>query len=259
MEQQGNLWDLNNKMRFYGFFIWEVIMNEESKLAGSVDLKALKKQAITRVSVVYFMMGLMFFLPAGTLNYWQGWAYLVTIAVPMIFFGIYLFKHNPKLLERRMRTKEKRKEQKLIIKLGIFPFLFAFLLPGFDKRFGWSDIPTGISILGIVMVLFGYLLTLYVFMTNHYASRVVEVEKEQKVISNGPYALVRHPMYSSIIIFYLFTPLALGSGWAIIPAAFILPVLIFRIKDEEKELLENLEGYREYTQKVKFRLIPGIW
>ena len=214
---------------------------------------------ITRVFFVYFIMGLLFFLPAGTLKYWEGWVYMAVIAVPMIFFGVYMFKHNPKFLERRMRVKEKREKQKLIVKLGILPFLLAFILPGFDRRFGWSDISIPVTIAGLAMVLLGYLVTLYVFKTNSYASRVVEVEDEQKVITIGPYALVRHPMYSSTIIFYLFTPLALGSYWTVIPTLFIIPVLIVRIIDEEKELLDNLEGYREYMQKVKYRLIPGVW
>jgi len=228
-------------------------------LNEKVDIKSLKKMVITRVFFVYFIMGLLFFLPAGTLKYWEGWVYMAVIAVPMIFFGVYMFKHNPKFLERRMRVKEKREKQKLIVKLGILPFLLAFILPGFDRRFGWSDISIPVTIAGLAMVLLGYLVTLYVFKTNSYASRVVEVEDEQKVITIGPYALVRHPMYSSTIIFYLFTPLALGSYWTVIPTLFIIPVLIVRIIDEEKELLDNLEGYREYMQKVKYRLIPGVW
>ncbi len=229
-------------------------MNQE------VGLKSLKRMVISRVFFVYLILGLIFFLPAGTLGYWEGWVYMVTIAVPMIFFGVYMFKHDPKFLERRMRIKEKRKEQKLIVKLGILPFLLAFIVPGFDRRFGWSDIPLSVTIIGIALVLLGYLMTLYVFLTNSFASRIVEVEKEQKVITTGPYKLIRHPMYFSLIIFYGATPLALGSYWALLPALLsIIPVLIFRIIDEEKELLNSLEGYREYTQKIKYRLIPGIW
>jgi protein-S-isoprenylcysteine O-methyltransferase Ste14 len=234
-------------------------MSEKPIISEGVEIKSVKRLALIRVSVVFIIIGIMFFLPAGTLNYWQGWVYMIVIAIPMIFFGVYLFKHDPKLLERRMRIKEKREKQKLIVKLGILPFLLAFIVPGFDRRFGWSEVSLPVTILGLALVLFGYLMTLYVFKTNTYASRVVEVEKEQKVITTGPYALVRHPMYSFMIIFYLFTPLALGSYWAVIPALSIIPVLVVRIGDEEKELLENLEGYREYTQKVKHRLIPGVW
>lgn len=124
---------------------------------------------------------------------------MAVITVPMIFFGVYMFKHNPKFLERRMRVKEKREKQKRIQKLGIVPFLFVFLLPGFDKRLGWSNVSIPVTIAGLALVLLGYLLILYVFRTNAFASRVVKVENEQKVITTGPYALVRHPMY-----FYVF-------------------------------------------------------
>lgn len=223
------------------------------------DIRSLKKTAVSRVFAVYCIMGVMFFLPAGTLKYWEAWAYMGVIAVPMIFFGIYMFKHDPKFIERRMRVKEKRQKQKLIIKLGFIPFLLAFLVPGFDRRFGWSDVPAFLIIVGLSGVLLGYLLTLYVFKTNSFASRIVEVEDEQKVITIGPYSVVRHPMYSSMILFYLFTPIALGSCWAVIPALFIIPVLIFRLMDEEKELLDSLKGYREYVQKVRYRLVPGVW
>ena len=234
-------------------------MNEDMKQPEAIDIKSLKKRAISLVFLIYLILGLVFFLSAWTIKYWQGWAYILTIAIPMVIFGVYMFKHDPKLLERRLRTKEKRKEQRLIIKLGILPFLLTFVLPGFDVRFGWSKVPVLTSILGLALVLFGYLLTLYVFKTNSFAARVVDVEKEQKVISTGPYARVRHPMYFALIFFYGATPLALGSYWALILAFLIFPILVFRIKDEEKELLENLAGYREYTQKVKYRFIPGVW
>ncbi len=234
-------------------------MNQEMKQPEAMDIQALKRKAIVRVTLVYLILGLAFFLSAWTIKYWQGWAYLLTIAVPMMIFGAYMFKHDPKLLERRLRTKEKRKEQQLIQTLGILPFLLTFVLPGFDVRFGWSKVPVFVSIIGLVLVLSGYLLTLYVFKINSFAARVVDVEKEQKVITTGPYALVRHPMYFALIFFYGASPLALGSYWALIFAFLIIPILIFRIKDEEKELLENLAGYREYTQKVKSRFIPGIW
>ena len=228
-------------------------MNQE------MNIQSLKKTAISRVFAVYLVMGLAFFLPAGTLRYWEAWAYILTILIPMMIFGVYMFRHDPKFLERRMRTREKRKEQRLIIKLGSLPFLLAYLMPGFDRRFGWSDISPAVTSAGLTLVLIGYLMTLYVFLTNSWASRVVEVEKEQKVITTGPYARVRHPMYSSIIIFYGATPVALGSWWALIPALLIIPVLIVRILDEEKELSQNLAGYKEYAQKVRRRLIPGVW
>jgi protein-S-isoprenylcysteine O-methyltransferase Ste14 len=224
-----------------------------------VDLKALKRTVFVRFFLILLILGLVFFLSAGTIKYGEAWAYFITISIPMIIFGIYMFRHNPKFLERRMKTEEKRKEQKLIQKVGALPFLLVYLLPGLDKRFGWSDLPVSIALIGLALVLLGYLMILYVFTTNSYASRVVEVEKEQRVITTGPYALVRHPMYVGVIFFYGVTPIALGSYWAMIPSLLILPILVFRIKDEEKELLENLAGYREYTQKVKYRLLPFVW
>lgn len=223
------------------------------------DLKVLKRTVALRFSFIFLMLGLVFFLSAGTMKYYEAWAYLFTISMPMLIFGIYMFRHNPKFLERRMKTEEKRKEQKLIQKMAVLPFLLVYILPGLDKRFGWSDLPFSIALIGLALVLLGYLMILYVFMTNSYASRVVEVEKGQRVITTGPYALVRHPMYVGVIFFYGATPIALGSFGALIPFLLIIPILVFRVKDEEKELLENLAGYREYAQKVKYRLLPYIW
>lgn len=234
-------------------------MTQETKNPESVDLKALKKRAAVFASTVYLFLGLVFFLSAWTFRYWQAWAYLLTIAVPMSVFGMYAFKHDPKLLERRLKTKEKREKQKLVQKFAVVPLLMTFVLPGFDVRYGWSQVPVFLCLIGLALVLFGYVFTLYVFKVNSFAARIVDVEKGQKVITTGPYALVRHPMYFAMVFFYGATPLALGSYWALILAAFVFPVFIIRIKDEEKELIENLEGYREYTQKVKFRFIPGIW
>ena len=224
-----------------------------------VDLRALKRTILVRLFSILLILGLVFFLSAGTIKYREAWAYLITISIPMMIFGIWMFRHNPKFLERRMKTEEKRKEQKLIQKAGSLPFLLVYLLPGLDKRFGWSDLPFSTALIGLALVLLGYLMILYVFLTNSYASRVVEVEKEQRVITTGPYALVRHPMYVGVIFFYGVTPIALGSTWALIPSLLIIPILVFRIKDEEKELLENLKGYREYSQKVRYRLLPFVW
>jgi len=236
-------------------------MNTEmkGKFAEETDMKSLKKTVICRVSLISIALGSVYFLTAGTFNYWEAWVYMITIFIPMIIFLGYMLKHDPKFLERRMRIKEKRKKQKLIVTIGTLPILLAFILPGLDERFGWSDIPLSLTLIGIILVLLGYLMILYVFKTNSYAARVVDVEKGQKVIASGPYALVRHPMYVGVIILYIASPVALGSYWALIPALFIIPVIVARIKDEEKELLESLEGYKEYTQKVKHRLLPRIW
>jgi protein-S-isoprenylcysteine O-methyltransferase Ste14 len=179
--------------------------------------------------------------------------------VPAAFVVRYLYKNDLKLLERRMRMRETQKTQKIIQTLSWPFFLSAFILPGLDVRFHWSNVPFPMIIIADVMVLLGYLIIALVFRANSYASRIVEVEKGQKVISTGPYSVVRHPMYSEVIIFYTFSPLALGSYWAMIPALLIVPLLVFRIKGEEKKLLENLEGYKEYVMKTRYRLVLVIW
>jgi protein-S-isoprenylcysteine O-methyltransferase Ste14 len=236
-------------------------MEKENKVnaPAAVDRKVLKRTAIFRFLMFFPVLGLCFFLPAGSLRYWQGWMYMGAIGLAVAAFGVYLFKHDISLLERRMRTREKRKEQKLIIRLSIVFFPLIFCLPGLDKRFGWSQVPPAVEIAAMAAVLIGYWLVTVVFRANSYASRVVEVEKEQPVISSGPYAVVRHPMYAALIPFYLPTPLALGSYWALIPTALFLLIFIPRIKDEEEELLNNLDGYQEYVRKVKYRLIPRVW
>ena len=201
----------------------------------------------------------MFFLPAGTLNYWQAWVYIFIVAVPAFFLGRYLYKHDRALLERRMRMKERLKGQKFIVALSLPLFMAAFIIPGLDFRFGWSQMPLAVIVVSEALMLSGYLLVALVFKVNTYTSRIIEVEKGQKVITTGPYAVVRHPMYVGVLTFYIFSPLALGSWWAVIPALLIIPVIIARIKGEEKELLENLEGYRDYTARTRYRLLPGIW
>jgi protein-S-isoprenylcysteine O-methyltransferase Ste14 len=201
----------------------------------------------------------MFFLSAGTILYWEAWIYLAIIFIPMGYVVRYFLHHDPELLERRMKMKERVTTQKLIVKFGLIVFLAAYLLPGFDKRFGWSDVPIILVVIADLLVLSGYLLIIRVFQENRYASRIIEVEQNQKVISTGPYAIIRHPMYSGVLLMYIFSPLALGSYWAAIPTLFIIIIIIARILNEEKILKEQLIGYREYTQKVRYRLIPGIW
>ena len=155
--------------------------------------------------------------------------------------------------------REKETEQKLITKFSYVYFLLAFLLPGFDKRFEWSNVPVAVVIVADILVLLGYGMFFLVLRENRYASRIIEVEQEQKVISSGPYAIVRHPMYLGISLMYILSPLALGSYWAMIPAILIIPVIIARIRNEESVLARDLSGYQEYMQKTRYRLIPGMW
>jgi protein-S-isoprenylcysteine O-methyltransferase Ste14 len=207
--------------------------------------------------VVVFM--LFFFLPAGTWNYWQAWVYIGVILIPMLFVLVYLLRNDPELLERRMRMRERRSEQRLIIKVSMIFFVLAYILPGFDIRFGWSNVPLWVCIAADMLVLLGYGIVFRVFQVNSYASRVIEVNSGQKVIDTDIYAIVRHPMYFGAILMYVASPLALGSYWAVIPGAMIVPVLVARILDEEIALEKDLPGYVEYKQKTKYRLIPFIW
>jgi len=228
-------------------------------MTGQSNQQSLGKGLVIRFILFFPVMGLMFFLPAWTFNYWQAWVYIFIVAVPAIFIGTYLYKHDRALLERRMRMKERLSGQNLIVVTSVIFFLATFLIPGFDFRFHWSEVPVAVIILSQVLVLAGYLIIALVFRANSYASRIIEIEKDQMVITTGPYAIVRHPMYVGVLIFYLFSPLALGSYWAAIPALCIVPFIIARIKGEEKELLENLAGYGEYATKTRYRLWPGIW
>jgi len=201
----------------------------------------------------------MFFLPAGTLRYWQAWVYLLVLFVPLGIFAAYLFLRSPALLERRMRTREVEPEQRKIIALSSTVLLTAFILPGFDQRFGWSAVPTWLVIASDAVVFLSYALVVWVLITNEYAGRTVEVEQRQRVITHGPYSVVRHPMYLAVLLMYGFSPLALGSFWAMLVVALLPPILIARIVNEEKVLLRDLEGYADYCKVVRYRLLPGIW
>ena len=155
--------------------------------------------------------------------------------------------------------REKEASQKMIIRLGSLYYLLIFLIPGFDKRFGWSNVPVVVVIVADVLVLLGYGMFFLVLRENRYASRIIEVEQGQEVISSGPYAIVRHPMYLGVSLMYILSPLALGSYWATIPSLLIIPLLVARIRNEESVLGRELKGYKEYMQKTTYRLIPGIW
>ena len=233
-------------------------MNKKSEMTQQ-EMKALKKKIAIRFSLIQLFLGLIILLPAWTLKFWQAYTYLVVLVVPMIFALLYFLKKDPKFLERRTRVKEKEKQQKLLSILSTAIFLAGFIIPGLDHRFAWSDVPTYIVITADIMVLLGYLIILFVFKQNSYASLIIEVNENQKVISTGLYGVVRHPMYLGVLIMFLPTPIALGSYWALIPFAVLPVLLILRILNEEKVLSNNLQGYKEYCQKTKFRLIPFIW
>ena len=225
----------------------------------NADKSTLAKMVISRYVMAFLAITAIIFLPALTLRYWQGWLYMAILFIPMLLVMQYMLRNAPDLLERRLRMRERETQQKKIIALSYIPFFAAYILPGFDVRLGWSNVPAWVSIAAALVVLAGYAIVFLVFRENQYASRVVEVEKEQSVISSGPYGVVRHPMYVGMILLYVFSPLVLGSYWAMIPALFILPVIVARILNEEKVLARDLNGYPEYMQKVRYRLVPGVW
>lgn len=221
--------------------------------------KKLFLAALLRIGLGFPLIAAIIMLPAGRWDYWQAWMYLATLFIPLVFVFAYLLKNDPALLERRLRTKEQEATQQKVVAASLVYFLVVFSLPGLDVRFGWSQVPPLVSVLGDALVLSGYLIFVWVLRVNSYLSRVVEVSQDQKVVSTGPYALVRHPMYAGISLLYLASPLALGSYWALLPALLILPLLAVRIQNEEQVLLRDLPGYAEYQQSVKYRLLPGVW
>jgi len=233
--------------------------DQDSRTRSQIDFARLKKTVAVRVVSAFVIMGLIFFLPAGTLRYWQAWVYISILLFPMLVVMAWLFRDDPELLERRMKARERERRQRYIQMIGSLVFLGIYLLPGLDRRFGWSSVPLAVVIIADFVVLTGYGLIVLVFRENRYASRIVEVEEKQAVITTGPYALIRHPMYVGVLIMYLLSPLALGSYWAVLPSLPLILVLVARIKDEERVLTEKLAGYREYKQRVRYRLIPGVW
>jgi protein-S-isoprenylcysteine O-methyltransferase Ste14 len=233
--------------------------DQDSNPRNRLDMAKLKKTVVTRLVLFLIVMGLMFFLPAGTFRYWQAWTYIAILFIPMLFVMVDLFKNDPELLERRMRTREKERRQKTIVILSALFFMGAYLLPGFDHRYGWSSVPAFVVVVADILVLAGYGLFVRVLQENRYASRIVEVTEKQTVITTGPYALVRHPLYLALVVMFVLSPLALGSYWAMLWAFLLIFILVARIRNEEKVLLAELPGYREYVRRVRYRLIPGIW
>jgi len=205
------------------------------------------------------LTGAIVFLPAWTLDFWEGWVFLAVLFVPMIFFVSYMVRFKRDLIERRLRLKEKRPAQKYVQAMNLILVIAVTTIAGLDNRFNWSPVPDALVIFADAMILAGYLIFMFSMLHNEYASRIIDVEKGQKLVDTGPYSLVRHPMYIGGILMYIFIPLALGSYWAIIPMVFLPLSLMLRIFDEEKALKKDLEGYEEYMKRVRYRLIPYVW
>jgi len=208
------------------------------------------------------VLGIVLFLPAWTLNYWQAWVFILVFMVCVTAVGLYLSIHDPELLERRKKVgpaAETSPVQKAVMSIGLLGILAMLVVSVLDHRFGWSFVPPLLSIVGDVLVALGLYMNVIVFKENSFGGSTVETFEAQKVISTGPYAIVRHPMYAGVLVMMIGIPLALGSLWGLLVLAIISPGLIWRIVDEEKLLKKDLPGYSQYMQKVRYRLVPYLW
>lgn len=221
--------------------------------------KKLFIQALLKFSLGIVLVGLLVFLPAGTLNFFGGWLFMGVLFIPMFCAGIVMMLKNPSLLKKRLNAKEKENEQSLVVKLSGLMFIVGFVIAGLEYRFSWCVLPKSVSIAASIVFLIAYCLYAEVLRENTYLSRTIEVQENQKVIDTGLYAIVRHPMYSATLLLFLSMPLVLGSFYSFV-IFLAYPFLIAkRIKSEEVLLEKELDGYAEYKKKVKFRLIPLIW
>lgn len=221
--------------------------------------KKLFIEAISKFLLGVILVGLLIFLPAGTISYVNGWIFMGILFVPMFFAGLVMIAKNPNLLRSRLNAKEKQKDQSLVVKLSGLMFLLGFIIAGLNYRFGWYVLSLRSSIIAAIVFLLAYLLYAEVLRENAYLSRTIEVQENQKVIDTGLYGVVRHPMYSATILLFLSMPMVLGSIYSFI-IFLVYPIIIaMRIKGEEEFLEKELEGYKEYKNKVKYRMIPFIW
>jgi protein-S-isoprenylcysteine O-methyltransferase Ste14 len=225
-------------------------------------MKSLSARAWLSLAVLAVVMGLLLFVPAGTIHYWQAWAYLAIFTGASALITLDLLRRDRALLERRMRggpTAEKRPAQKLIMLGTSIGFIALLVVPAIDHRFGWSALPLGGVVAGDLLVAIGFYLISVVYRENTFTSATIEVGQNQTVISTGPYAIVRHPLYASAFLYLLGTPPALGSYWGLVPIAVMMPFLIWRLLDEERFLAGRLPGYVDYQKRVRHRLVPFVW
>ncbi len=215
--------------------------------------------AVCKFILGVILVGGLLFLPAGSLAFWRGWLFMGVLFVPMFIAGVVMTIKSPALLKKRLQGKEKRGKQGLVVKLSGLMFVVGFVLAGLNFRFGWCTLPTAVSIVGTLLFLLAYALYAEVLRENAYLSRTIEVSEGQKVVDTGLYAIVRHPMYAVTLLLFLSMPLILGSLYSLLVFLVYPFLIVCRIKDEEKLLERELEGYIEYKNKVKYRLIPFIW
>ena len=221
--------------------------------------KELFCEAIAKFLLGVVLIGALVFLPAGTLNFPNGWLFLAVLFIPMFGAGLVMMARNPYLLKKRLDAKEKEREQSLVVKLSGLMFIVGFVLAGLDFRFGWLPLPQWVSIVATVLFLLAYLMYAEVLRENTFLSRTIEVQENQTVVDTGLYGIVRHPMYSATVLLFLAMPLVLGSLIAFV-VFLAYPLLIAkRIRNEEQVLEEGLPGYKEYKEKVRWRMLPYIW
>jgi protein-S-isoprenylcysteine O-methyltransferase Ste14 len=225
-------------------------------------MKDLHRKALIGILRTFVMLCAALFIPAWTLRWWQGWACLAAFFVPACMISVWVAKHDPALLERRLKAgakAEKETGQKIVQSIAAIVFLADFAVPAFDRRFGWSGVPVWAAIIGDLMMVVGFVIVFYVFKENSFTSGIIEVAEDQKVISTGPYAVVRHPMYSGGLILLFGIPLALGSWWGMLVNVPMFAAVIWRLLDEEKFLVGKLPGYVDYLESVRYRLAPFVW
>lgn len=221
--------------------------------------KKLFVQAIAKFLLGFVAVGLLIFVPAGSLEYWNGWLLMAILFIPMFIAGIVLMTINPDLLRKRLHAKEKESEQKTVILCSGIMFLCGFVLAGFNYRFGWITMPKWLMIAASVVFLFAYAMYAEVLRENAYLSRTIEVQENQRVIDTGLYGIVRHPMYSVTVFLFLSMPLVLGSPLSFAMFLVYPFILVKRIKNEEQVLERELEGYSDYKNRVKYKMFPFIW
>ena len=225
-------------------------------------MNAVNIKAFRALLFLLLFMAALLFVPAWTLDYWQAWTFLAVFFLSSLAITLYLMKKDPKLLERRMSggpSAEKVATQRIIMSLASLGFICLTVFPALDHRFAWSHMSPYAALAGDLLVVLGYLVVFFVFKENTFSSATIELAPGQEVISTGPYALVRHPMYAGALVLLAGIPIALGSWWGLLVLIAMLPALIWRLLDEEKFLVKNLPGYIEYQKEVRYRLIPLLW
>jgi protein-S-isoprenylcysteine O-methyltransferase Ste14 len=222
----------------------------------------LSRRALAGLIRFQIALGLIIFLPAWSPGYWQGWLYWFLFGAACFGLTLYFVRNDPALVERRMNAgpaAETGRTQKIIMWCASATLVATYLVSAFDCRFGWSEVSVGTTLFGDALVLIGFYGIFVTFKENSFAAATVRAESEQRVISSGPYAIMRHPMYTSALILFVGSPLALGSWWGLVPVAALAAVIVWRLLDEEKYLARNLAGYAEYQREVRARLVPGVW